>query len=392
MALVGCSTGLDRFVEEGLSSLREARIGLIANPASVDSSLVHAVERFGACRDPRLTAIFGPQHGACGDQQDNMIESEHSVDRRLGIPIYSLYGEHRKPTPEMLANIDVLICDLPDVGTRPYTFLSTMLLSMQACAEHGKRFVVLDRPNPVAGIEVEGNVLDPRFRSFIGVIPLPMRHGMTMGEIARMANQEYAIGVELEVVTMKGWRRQLYQDQTTVPWVMPSPNMPSVETAVVYPGTVLVEGTNLSEGRGSCRPFEIVGAPFLDADAFSSRLNRMRLPGVRFRPSWFRPTFDKWQGELCGGIQLHVTNREEFRPFRTGLAILKSALELAPGEFAWRKPPFEYEFEKLPIEILCGTNRIHLELKQCTSIEGIEATWEMELSDFRRSRQRYLLY
>ncbi|HYH00181.1 MAG TPA: DUF1343 domain-containing protein [Terriglobales bacterium] len=392
MNLVECASGLDRLVEKVPAWLRGAKVGLVANPASVDSLYVHSVDRIAACTDLRLVAVFGPQHGARGDQQDNMIESEHAVDTRFGVPVYSLYSEHRKPTPEMLTGLDVLICDLPDVGCRPYTFFSTMLLSMQACAEQGKRVVVLDRPNPIGGLAVEGNLLDPAFRSFIGMVRLPMRHGLTLGELAELVNREQGIGAELNVMEMRGWRRELWQDETTVSWVMPSPNMPSVATAAVYPGTVLIEGTNLSEGRGTCRPFELIGAPFLNGDAFACRLNQQGLSGVCFRPAWFRPTFDKWQGELCGGVQVHVTDRDSFRPFRTGLAILKAAMELGGANFCWRQPPFEYEWQKLPIDILCGTDKIRIGLEEGERIADLEATWKDEMQDFLDLRQLYLRY
>jgi len=392
MTSVACSTGLDRITTDVPAHLRGARVGLIANPASVDACLVHALDRIANCPDLQLIAAFGPQHGARGDMQDNMIESDDAFDSRLDIPVFSLYGQHRKPTPEMLADVDALLCDLPDVGCRPYTFLSTMVLSMQACAENGKRFVVLDRPNPIGGIELEGNVLDPRFRSFIGLYPLPMRHGMTMGELAALLNTEYSIGAELEIIRMSGWQRELYQDHTDFPWVLPSPNMPTIDTAIVYPGTVLIEGTNLSEGRGTTRPFETIGAPFLDADSFAARLNGFDLPGVRFRPTWFRPTFEKWCGQLCGGIQMHVTDRLAFRPFFTGLAIIKTAMELAPDAFAWRQPPFEYEWEKLPIDILCGTDAIRTGLEEQEDIAALEAAWQADLEAFAKVRERYLLY
>lgn len=387
-----CLSGLDCLLQEVPRSIRGARVGLIANPASVDSRFAHAVDRLAACRDVHLTVVFGPQHGARGDQQDNMIESDHAFDARFDLPVYSLYGEHRKPTPEMLAPTDVLLCDLPDVGIRPYTFLSTMLLSMKACAEQGKRFVVLDRPNPIGGLAVEGNLLDERFCSFIGLYPLPMRHGLTMGEIAELINREHGIGADLEVIEMRGWRREFWQDETTLPWVLPSPNMPTIDTAMVYPGTVLIEGTNLSEGRGTTRPFEIIGAPFLDGDRWAARLNNMQLPGVRFRPTWFRPTFDKWKDQLCGGVQLHVTERLAFRPFKTGLAVLKSAMELADGIFAWRQPPFEYEWQKLPIDILAGTDAVRIQLEQGMDLVEMEVQSAAELTAFNEMRKAYLRY
>jgi len=296
-----------------------------------------------------------------------MIESPDGFDPRLQVPVHSLYGEHRKPTDEMLADVDVLFCDLTDVGTRAYTFVWTMALAMRACAEHGKRFVLLDRPNPIGGVEVEGNVLEPAFQSFIGLHPIPMRHGMTMGELAMFINEEYGVGADLQVVKLEGWRREEWMEQTGLPWVMPSPNMPTVETAAVYPGMVLVEGTNLSEGRGTTRPFEIVGAPFLDGREMERCLNALGLEGVKFREAWFRP-------------------------YRTGLAVLRAAMELGESSFAWRQQPFEYEFEKLPVDILAGTDAIRLGLEQGESLEEMEAAWAGGLEECMRQRLKYLLY
>ncbi|MBI5083354.1 MAG: DUF1343 domain-containing protein [Acidobacteria bacterium] len=364
----------------------------MANPASVDAELRHASDLLAACPELRLAALFGPQHGARADRQDNMIESPDEFDPRLRIPVYSLYGEHREPTAAMLDGVDVLFCDLPDVGTRAYTFVWTMTLAMQACAEHGKRFVVLDRPNPIGGVEVEGNVLEPAFRSFVGLHAIPMRHGMTLGELATLINEEYGAGADLEVVELEGWGREGWMEESGLPWVMPSPNMPTVETAAVYPGMVLVEGTNLSEGRGTTRPFEIVGAPFLDGCEMERYLNALGLEGVKFRPAWFRPAFDKWQGELCGGVQVHVTDRSRFKPYRTGLAVLQAAMELGGNSFAWRQPPFEYEFDKLPLDILAGTDRIRLGLNKGESLEEMEAGWAARLAEFLRQRSKYLRY
>ncbi len=387
-----CRCGLDRLFDDAVRPYRGAHAGLIANPASVDAALVHAADRFARCREIRLTALFGPQHGVRADRQDNMIESPDDFDARLGVPVYSLYGQHRQPTAAMLENVDVLFCDLFDVGARVYTFLWTAVLAMQACAESRRRFVVLDRPNPVGGCEIEGNVLDPAFRSFIGLYPIPMRHGLTMGELATFINREFSIGADLDVIEVENWRRERWLDETGLPWVMPSPNMPSLDTATVYPGTVLLEGTNLSEGRGTTRPFELVGAPFLDGDRFAARLNEADLAGVRFRPAWFRPVFDKWKDQFCGGAQVHVTHRRAFQPYRTGLAILKTAMELNPGEFAWRQPPFEYEYEKLPIDLLAGGNRIRLQLEQGESLDATEASWQEGLRGFLGLRERYLRY
>lgn len=385
-------TGLERFLNSPPALYRGARVGLICNPASVDSQLTHALDQFSICPHVHLAAGLGPQHGARGDKQDNMIESEDYFDPRLKIPIHSLYGAHRKPTPEMLSEIDVLFCDLSDVGARVYTFMNTTALAMQACAATGKRFVVLDRPNPINGVAIEGNVLDLQFRSFVGLFSIPMRHGLTMGELARLFNEEFKIGVDLHVIPMRGWKRTYWMDETGLPWAMPSPNMPTLDTATVYPGTVLIEGTNLSEGRGTTRPFELLGAPFIQPDVFASRLNTCHLPGVHFRPAHFEPAFDKWQNEPCGGVQIHVTDRCEFKPFFTGLAVLQAALDLYPKQFEWRQPPFEYERTRLPIDILLGSDQIRHQLMTGRDLQSIEATWQQGLESFRRVRERYLLY
>jgi uncharacterized protein YbbC (DUF1343 family) len=387
-----CGTGLDRLFDESLQPYRGMRAGLIANPASVDRHYVHAVDRFAASRDIRLAAVFGPQHGARADQQDNMIETRDERDPRLGIPVYSLYSERRKPTGQMIENLDVVFCDLFDVGVRAYTFLWTMALAMQACAEHGRRFVVLDRPNPIGGIDIEGNVLDADFASFIGLYPVPMRHGLTAGEMAALLNGEFGIGATLDVIEVRGWTREHWLDRTGLPWIMPSPNMATLDTAAVYPGSVLVEGTNLSEGRGTTHPFEILGAPFIDAYRFAGRLNESKLPAVRFRPVWFKPVFDKWQGQLCGGAQIHVLDRGSFRPYLTGLTVLAAAIELYPKQFAWRQPPFEYEYQKMPFDILAGSGRIRAELEKRTDPADIERGWQPGLEKFRESRRKYLRY
>ena len=387
-----CRSGLDLLFESAGREYQGARVGLIANPASVDGRFRHAVDRFAACTTFRLTALFGPQHGIQAEMQDNMIESEDSIHDRLGIPVYSLYSRHRKPTMEMLRNVDVLFCDLFDVGCRAYTFVWTAALTLEACAEYGRKLVVLDRPNPIGGIDVEGNVLDPAFRSFIGLHPVPMRHGLTCGEMMTFLNAEFAIGADLDVIEVQGWRREWWLDETGLPWVMPSPNMATLATATVYPGTVLVEGTNLSGGRGTTHPFELIGAPFVDAYQFAERLNASGLPGVWFRPAWFRPVFDKWKDERCGGVQVHVTDRQCFRPFSVGLVILRVALELYPRMFRWREPPFEYEYEKLPIDILAGSDLIRRQVEAHADPGASEAAWQPGLEAFRELRSRYLRY
>jgi len=360
----GVRTGLERLLDGAAPELRGVPLGLILHPASVTPELQRA--DLALCERPefRVEALFGPQHGIRGEKQDNMVESASFRDRRAGLPVYSLYGEVRKPTPEMLRGLEVVVFDLQDVGVRVYTFVWTMVLAMQACKEAGIRFVVLDRPNPLGGEVCEGAVLDPEFASFVGLYPIPLRHGLTAGELARFVNVEFGIGCELEVLPCEGWTRDRWFDACGLPFVLPSPNLPTFDACIVYPGMVLLEGTNLSEGRGTTRPFEIFGAPFLDAYAFVERLRAFDLPGVVFRPCHFEPTFQKHAGSLCHGAQLHVTDRERFRSVETAIALFRVAADLAPGDFAWRSPPYEYEYEKAPIDILWGGKALR---------EGIDA-------------------
>ncbi|MEE8585291.1 MAG: DUF1343 domain-containing protein [Acidobacteriota bacterium] len=366
------------------------RIGLICHPASVDSKLRHAADLLRSAF--RLTALFGPQHGARGETQDNMIEWQDYRDPRTGLPVYSLYGETRQPQDHMLAEVDTLVFDLQDVGARYYTFIWTMALAMQACARLGKRFVVLDRPNPIGGAHLEGNLPDPRFASFVGLYPLAVRHGMTAGEVALYLNGEFELGCELDVIAMQGWQRQMDFQATALPWVLPSPNIPSADTALVYPGLCLLEGTNASEGRGTTRPFEISGAPWVDPDRLADRLQDFQLPGARFRPLHFIPAFHKWSGKMIGGVQIHVVDRLSFRPFRTGLALLRAYRELGGQEFQWKEPPYEYEREKLPIDILCGSDAIRHQIESGVGLEEMEACWADDLEGFGKLREKYLLY
>ena len=288
------------------SRLKGTRVGVVCNHASLDRGFLHIVDRLAAADHLTLAAIFGPQHGFRSDVQDNMIETPHAQRPGRRVPIYSLYSETREPTAEMLSGIDVLVIDLQDVGARIYTYIYTMANCMRACARHRIPVIVCDRPNPIGGVDVEGAPLVPGFESFVGQFPIPMRHGMTIGELARLFNEDFAIGAQLEVVTMEGWRRDMYADQTGLPWVMPSPNMPTLDTAIVYPGTVLFEGIMLSEGRGTTRPFELVGAPWIEAERFARDMNALGLTGVYFRPAVFEPTFQKHAKQTCGGCQIHV--------------------------------------------------------------------------------------
>lgn len=384
--------GLEIVLEEKIKLLSNDRIGLICNQASVNHQYQHAADLFYQHSHINLTALFGPQHGIRGEVQDNMIETEHTVDRKTGLPIFSLYSETREPTEEMLRHVDTLVFDLQDVGCRVYTFIYTMANAMKACAALGKRFIVLDRPNPIGGLKVEGNVLEKGHESFVGLFPIPMRHGLTVGELARLFNEEFGIGCELEVVTMENWAREDFYDETDAPWVMPSPNMPTVDTAVVFPATVYFEGTQISEGRGTTRPFEIVGASFVDAELFSEALASLKLSGVIFRPINFLPTFQKEAGKICGGVFLHVTDRESFEPVFTGLAMVKTLFDLYPQGFKWKNPPYEYVYDRNPFDVIAGTTKIREMFESGADLMEIKSFCRNGLREFSEMRENYLLY
>jgi uncharacterized protein YbbC (DUF1343 family) len=392
LTLIPMKPGIEVFLESDAGALNGARVGLIVNPASIDSKFEHAADLFYHHPRINLTALFGPQHGIRGETQDNMIEWQSFRDAKTGLPAYSLYGESRKPSAEMLADVDAIVFDVQDVGTRVYTFIYTMALAMEAARENGKHFVVLDRPNPIGGVEVEGNLHEPVFASFVGMYSIPMRHGMTVGELALMFNNEFSIGCELKVIGMEGWRREMWHEETGLPWVMPSPNIPTIDTAVVYPGSVMVEGTEISEGRGTTRPFEILGAPYVEPGRLIDVLKRDNLPGVTFRPQHFQPTFHKFAGRLCGGIQIHVTDRRVFRPVSTGIAIISAIRRLYPVEFAWKQPPYEYVYDKLPFDVINGTSRLREQIEADESVARIDESWRASLEEFRKRRDPYLLY
>jgi uncharacterized protein YbbC (DUF1343 family) len=385
----GVTLGSEVLFDKGLLAGRT--VGLVSNPASIDASFCHVVERAERA-GVRIGALFGPQHGFRSDLQENMIESPHGSDARRRIPVFSLYSETREPTAEMLAGLDALVIDLQDVGTRIYTYIYTMANCLRAARRHGLPVVVCDRPNPIGGVAVEGPMLEPGFESFVGQYPIPMRHGLTVGEAARLFNDQFGIGAKLEVVAMQGWQRRQWFDQTGLPWVMPSPNLPTLESAVVYPGTVLFEGTNVSEGRGTTRPFELVGAPWVDAEPFAAAMNARRLPGVHFRPAVFEPTFHKHAGVSCGGCQIHVTDREAFQPVAAGVALLEAFRETDPQAFAWREPPYEYEAVKPPIDILSGSSRLREVLDGAGRAADLAEAWPDALQDFQAIRGRVLLY
>jgi uncharacterized protein YbbC (DUF1343 family) len=387
---VRIALGSERLIAS--SVLDGRRVGVVCNPASVDHRFGHIVDRLAAQPRVTLAAIFGPQHGFRSDVQENMIETGHARDERRRVPVYSLYSETREPTADMLRGLDALVIDLQDVGTRIYTYIYTMANCLRAARRHGVKVIVCDRPNPLGGLGVEGPMLVPGFESFVGQYALPMRHGLTIGELARLFNDHFGIGADLEVFAMEGWRRDQYYDAAGLPWVLPSPNMPTLDTAIVYPGTVLFEGTNLSEGRGTTRPFELVGAPGIVAERFADAMNRLDLPGVRFRPAVFEPTFHKHVHVSCGGCQIHVLDRDRFRPVHTGVALLSALRGSDPDRFRWRDPPYEYEHVKLPIDILAGSSELRDQIESGTPPAEIARSWEAPVGAFNRLRERFLLY
>lgn len=384
--------GIDVLVNDRREIISGTRVGLVCNQASVFSGLRHAADVFFEHPAINLTTLFGPQHGIRGDVQDNMIETAHAVDSRTGLTIYSLYSETREPTEEMLADVDTLVIDLQDVGCRIYTFVYTMANCMRAAKKFGKRVVVCDRPNPIGGDAVEGNITEDEFRSFVGQFAIPTRHAMTSGELAKMFNEHFGIGCELEVIKMEGWRRSMFYEETGLPWVLPSPNMPTVETAVVFPATVHLEGTELSEGRGTTKPFELNGAPYIDPWAWVSELEKCALPGIVFRQTFFQPTFQKFARITCGGVQMHVTNRETFKPVITGIAMIKTAYDLYTDQFEWKRDAYEYEFGKNPFDVVCGTDKIRKAIESGVGLREIEDSWAAGLNEFAAIRKEFLLY
>lgn len=384
--------GIEELCRRPPQSLAGKRLGLLANQSSTDRDFVHSRDRLMAAFPGQLLRLFSPQHGFFCEKQDNMIESDHAVDAVTGLPVYSLYGETRKPKPEWFEGIDVLLVDLLDVGTRIYTFIWTVTHCLETAAATGTKVLILDRPNPVGGLAVEGNPLKPEWTSFVGRCAIPMRHGLTMGELALFCNREMGIGADLEVVPMNGWRRNQFFPDTGLPWLFPSPNLPTFLSALVYPGQVLWEGTNISEGRGTTLPFELFGAPFLEHRPVLDRLQKTPLPGCLLRPLFFEPTSGKWARETCAGFHLHVTEPERFLPYRTTLALIQALLELYPKKFAWKEPPYEYEFERLPMDLMLGDRALRQGIEQGMPILELEAGWQAELDEFRERRRAVLLY
>jgi uncharacterized protein YbbC (DUF1343 family) len=376
----GVVLGIENLMEDP-SLLKGKNVGIIANPTSIDGQFRHIVDILYEIDGINLKAIFGPEHGFRGDQDSTV---EDAIDPYTELPVYSLYGKTEKPTTKMLQGIDMLLFDMQDAGVRFYTYISTMAYSMQAAADNGIEFIVLDRPNPINGVSIEGPVLEKGFESFVGPYPLPIRHGMTLGELARYFNDEFAIGANLHVIPMQGWKREAWYDDTGLEnWVLPSPSLPTLDTATVYPGTCLLEGTNISEGRGTTRPFEMIGAPFIDGMGLARYLNQRQLPGVVFRSVSFIPFYRKYVNEKAHGVQMHVLDRDIFQAVRTGIEILVAIKRLYPGELEFREDVFDR---------LAGNSWIREAIVGGESAEEIEARWQGELEQFGTVRAKYLLY
>ena len=385
-------TGLENFIASPPKWILRNRIGLLCNPASVDQNFCQASELINRRFPDQLKALYSPQHGFFSEKQDNMIESDDTIHPILQIPVFSLYGKTRIPDKKMLDPIDILIIDLQDVGTRVYTFIYTMSYCLEAAKKFGKKVVVLDRPNPVNGRMIEGNLLTPECASFVGRYPIPMRHGLTIGELSLLFNDDFGIGCDLDVIPMQGWKRDMFFTDTGLPWIPPSPNMPSPVTALVYPGQVLWEGTNVSEGRGVTLPFETFGAPFFNTKRLLSTLGENELPGIILRPVVFEPTFNKWSGSACNGFQIHITDPYEFKPYITTLKLLQAVLFHHNNMFQWKRTPYEYEFEKLPIDLIIGDKKIRQRIESLDDIYAIEKLWLKDLKTFAETSRKFHLY
>lgn len=394
--MAAIKTGLEVFLDDPPASLRGQRLGLLCNPASVDGRLIHARHRIEQAFSGQLKALYAPQHGFFAEKQDNMIESADRWDPVTGLPVFSLYGDTRTPTRAMLDPIDALLVDLQDVGTRVYTFVYTLSHCMEAARQYQKRVIVLDRPNPVGGRQIEGNLLAPDCASFVGRYPIPMRHGLTIGELALMFNTDFGIGCDLEVVPLQGWERTMHFVQTGLPWVAPSPNLPTPVSALVYTGQVIWEGTNVSEGRGTTQPFELFGAPFIEPGRLLDRLLEMidesLLTGVMLRPVEFEPTANKWAGQACRGFQLHVTDPRRYSPYALSLGLYQAVYHTYPDRFAYKSPPYEYETTRLPMDLILGDGRVRAGIEGGRALSDILADWKADLKAYAAATQRVLLY
>ena len=381
--------GLEVFLDSQIDAIIDKRVGLVACPSSVDHNLRSAVELLYEHPAVNLVALFGPEHGLRGDAQAGNHVGTY-IDTLTTLPVHSLYGETHKPSVEMLDNLDTIVIDLQDGGVRFYTYLATITNIMNAASEQGKSVILLDRPAPITASRIEGPILDPEFASFVGPYPIPIRYGMTIGEISRLINDHFKISCDLTVVPMKNWSRDQWFDETGIPFIPSSPNLPTLTSMTLYPGTCLIEGTNMSEGRGTTKPFEYLGAPWIDAESLADALNELDFAGVRFRPVYFVPTFSKYEGELCAGVHVYITDRDRFQPITTILHLIQIVKTTYPTDFMWRKP---WDSSKRnPIDLLCGGNMVREHLNANSSITELEETWQGELRSFSQLRAKYLLY
>jgi uncharacterized protein YbbC (DUF1343 family) len=385
-------TGLENLISNPRQWISDERIGLLCNPASVNRHLIHTRRLVDIAFPGQLKALYSPQHGFFAEKQDNMVESGNLLDPDLNIPIFSLYGETRIPSAAMFEPIDVLLVDLQDVGTRVYTFIYTLSYCLEAARNYNIKVVILDRPNPINGIAVEGNCLAADCASFVGRYPIPMRHALTIAELAGLFNTYFEIGCDLQVAPMKGWKRNMFFGDTGLPWVAPSPNLPTPVSTQVYPGQVLWEGTNVSEGRGTTQPFELVGAPFMDVQKILATLEAANIPGAVFRPAVFEPTSNKWQQAACNGFQIHVTDPHRYRPFATTLRLLQAVILHHGDQFEWQAPPYEYEFDRMPIDLIIGDRTIRRRLEKLEPLEKIEASWQSDLERFKKISRKFHIY
>ncbi len=387
-------TGLDRLVRGEFRGLAGKRVGLLVHPSSVDRDLRHAIDCIGDATDCTLVRLFGPEHGLRGSAQD-MASVDADLDRRSGLPIVSLYGstfETLSPRADDLADLDAIVFDLQDVGARYYTYIWTLLLTMRVASEAGVEVVVLDRPNPLGGAVIEGPAIEPGFESFVGLASLPNRHGLTAGEFARLLAARESLSCELTIVEMTGWKRSMWFDETGLPWVLPSPNMPTLETAVVYPGMCLVEGTEISEGRGTTRPFEFYGAPYIDGDALAEELAAGGLPGIRFRAMAFEPSVRKHANTACGGLQIHLTDRDRFASYRSAVAILAATFKLYPKQFEWRLRAYEFVDDIPAIDLLAGSSDLRTGIEAGRTLEALSVEWGAYERAFALEREPFLFY
>ena len=385
MSKMNVLNGLDVLLENPEDYIGGCQIGLVTNPTGVTVGLEQNIDAFWRNSKIKLRAVLGPEHGARGDIQD-ALPVEQQVDEKTGLPVYSLYGEYIKPTSGMLDGLDALIFDIQDCGARFYTYVSTLTYCMEACSEEGLRILVLDRPNPINGRVVEGNILEEGFESFIGLHRIPVRHGLTTGEMAQFINRK--IRCDLDIVKMRNWERRMWFDDTGLPWVLPSPNLPHLDTAAVYPGTCLFEGVNISEGRGTTRPFELIGAPELDGRKWARTLNSIGLPGVRFRSCYFTPTFWRYEEQRCGGVQVHVIDRDSYESFKTGLFMISTAKEIYP-DFEFNGPTYD---RRRHFDLLAGTDSLRHDLQEGKPVDTIIDEWDGPLENFMKEREQYLIY